>query len=231
VSKSTITNQPTVEQDEWQRLQELVLFEKEARLKGFKLIAGIDEAGRGPLAGPVVAAVCILPKNLFIPDIDDSKKLTPKKRCELFEFLVNHKKIHYGIGILSSVKIDEINIYQATVQAMLQAVNRLTVAPDLLLVDGMQIPHETIPSQKIIKGDQKSQSIAAASIIAKETRDRLMREYDRIWPDYGFLQHKGYGTEMHLKALALHGPCPIHRRSFDPIKSMIAPVESQLLMF
>jgi ribonuclease HII len=231
VSKSTITNQPTVEQDEWQRLQELVLFEKEARLKGFKLIAGIDEAGRGPLAGPVVAAVCILPKNLFIPDIDDSKKLTPKKRCELFEFLVNHKKIHYGIGILSSVKIDEINIYQATVQALLQAVNRLTVAPDLLLVDGMQIPHETIPSQKIIKGDQKSQSIAAASIIAKETRDRLMREYDRIWPDYGFLQHKGYGTEMHLKALALHGPCPIHRRSFDPIKSMIAPVESQLLMF
>ncbi len=231
MSKSTITNQPTVEQDEWQRLQELVLFEKEARLKGFKLIAGIDEAGRGPLAGPVVAAVCILPKNLFIPDIDDSKKLTPKKRCELFEFLVNHKKIHYGIGILSSVKIDEINIYQATVQAMLQAVNRLTVAPDLLLVDGMQIPHETIPSQKIIKGDQKSQSIAAASIIAKETRDRLMREYDRIWPDYGFLQHKGYGTEMHLKALALHGPCPIHRRSFDPIKSMIAPVESQLLMF
>lgn len=203
---------------EWQRLQELTLFEKAARQRGHSLIAGLDEAGRGPLAGPVVAAACIIPHDLFIPGVDDSKKLTPSMRAALFEKLTSDTRIQFGIGIVSWQQIDAINILQATIEAMLQSIRNLSLVPDLLLVDGLHLLHPSIPCEKIIKGDQKSQSIAAASIIAKETRDRIMEEYHQQWPHYGFNKHKGYGTENHMAAIAQYGPCPIHRMSFKPFK-------------
>lgn len=204
---------------ERQRLENLMEYEKAARLKGYRIIAGIDEAGRGPLAGPVVAAACILPENFLIPGVDDSKKLTPKKRFEIYERIISDDRIDYGIGVISSIEIDRINILQATIQAMLQALRNLKNQPDILLVDGLKLPHTSIPCEKIIGGDGKSQSIAAASIIAKETRDRIMFELDAKFPQYGFAQHKGYGTAQHLEALTSHGPCEIHRFSFEPVKS------------
>jgi ribonuclease HII len=206
-------SQKLIHPDELERLRQLTLFEEEGRQAGFRSIAGVDEAGRGPLAGPVVAASCIIPQNLFFPGINDSKKLPPKKRGELFQELTSHPEVVYGVGIISHEEIDEINILQATIKAMLQAVGELSVAPDLLLVDGMKLP-ASIPVKKIIKGDALSQSIAAASIIAKETRDRLMEEYDRQWPEYGFKDHKGYGTQKHREAIKKYGPCKIHRMSF-----------------
>ena len=215
---------------ETQRLYALTQFERSARKHGFQLIAGIDEAGRGPLAGPVVAAACIIPDEHYIDGVDDSKKLTPQERLRLFEEITNDRRIAYGIGIVDAQEIDRVNILQATIQAMIQAVACLAQFPDLLLVDGMYLPHVTIPSQKIIKGDSRSQSIAAASIIAKETRDRLMENYDEEWPHYGFAQHKGYGTAQHLEALSTNGPCPIHRNTFEPIKSMLHR-ELQLELF
>jgi ribonuclease HII len=206
-------SQKLIHPDERKRLQRLTLFEEEARCEGFCHIAGVDEAGRGPLAGPVVAASCIIPQNLYFPGIDDSKKLTPKKRAELFKDLTFHPDVIYGVATVSHEEIDRINILQATIVAMLQAVAQLSITPDLLLVDGMKLP-SPIPSKKIVKGDSLSQSIAAASIIAKETRDRLMEEYDRLWPEYGFKDHKGYGTERHREAIKKYGPCKIHRMSF-----------------
>lgn len=200
------------------RLKKLNTFESQARLEGFKIIAGIDEAGRGPLAGPVVAAVCIIPEGVLIKGVDDSKKLTSKQREELFEEMTSRQDISYAVGIVEVEVIDKINILQATIQAMLQAVANLDLIPDLLLVDGLQLPHPTLPVRKIIKGDSLSQSIAAASIIAKETRDRLMRAFHDKWPQYQFNLHKGYGTEKHLEAIQKYGPCPIHRRSFAPFK-------------
>lgn len=213
--------QPSLSEDERLRLVSMMSYEEEMYFKGYQFIAGIDEAGRGPLAGPVVAAACILPRGLLIPQINDSKKLTPKVRERLFDRLVNDSVIKYGVGIIEPIDIDRINIYQATIQAMLMAVQKLPIPPDYLLVDGMPLPHPDLPCLKIIKGDQLSQSIAAASIIAKETRDRLMNDYHLQWPSYGFNQHKGYATERHLEAILQHGPCRIHRRSFDPIKSMV----------
>lgn len=204
---------------EQSRLMQMTIYEEAAYQQGYQTIAGLDEAGRGPLAGPVVAAVCILPRSLLIPHVNDSKMVNPRMRERIFERLTTDPAIIYGVGILASDEIDRLNIYQATIQAMLQALNNLSVSPDYLLVDGLALPHPSLPAQKIIKGDQLSQSIAAASIIAKETRDRLMREYHEQWPVYGFDQHKGYGTARHLEALALHGPCPIHRHSFEPVKS------------
>jgi ribonuclease HII len=203
---------------ELRRLNILLQFEMEARQQGHKFIAGVDEAGRGPLAGPVVAAACMIPEGILLPGLDDSKKLTPKQREELFEAIINTKSIIYGIGIKDSLIVDTINIYQATIQAMLEAVNNLACEVDLLLVDGLQLPHPKIPVQKIIQGDSKSHSIAAASIIAKVTRDRMMCEFHKQWPQYGFDQHKGYGTEKHVEAIKIHGPCPIHRMSFEPLK-------------
>jgi ribonuclease HII len=208
-----------IDEPEWLRLQELVMFEKEARLLGYLHIAGIDEAGRGPLAGPVVAAACIIPPEVFLPGINDSKLLTPKKRAELFDLILKDPRILYGIGIISHEIIDEINIYQATIKAMCKAVKQLSTKPDYLLVDGMHLPQAKIPSLRIVMGDSKSQSIGAASVIAKETRDKLMIKHHKKWPHYGFDQHKGYGTPAHLKALKLHGPCPIHRMSFEPVKN------------
>jgi len=201
---------------EEERLHLLTQYEREATTSGFNCIAGIDEAGRGPLAGPVVAAAIILPSALLIPGINDSKKLSPKLRKQLFEQLIR-SAIDYAVGVVDAVEIDRINIYQATIIAMLSAVAKLKIVPDCLFVDGMALPHPAIPSKKIIRGDQLSQTIAAASIIAKETRDALMVEYHAQWPHYGFDRHKGYGTEMHLEALERLGPCPIHRMSFKPV--------------
>lgn len=220
--QTTATHNPTLfDEAEWQRLKALNCFEDAARQRGIEMIAGVDEAGRGPLAGPVVAAACIIPEGLYLEGADDSKKLTPKQRYDLFEIIIGNPNIRYAVGIVSSEEIDRINIYQATVQAMLIAVNGLDPAPELLLVDGMNLPHPKIPCQKIIGGDALSHSIAVASIIAKETRDRLMLEYHLKWPNYGFDRHKGYGTEMHRDALEKHGPCPIHRFTFEPIKSSL----------
>jgi ribonuclease HII len=203
-----------LDERERKRLFKMMSYERKHHRKGFKTVAGIDEAGRGPLAGPVVAAVCVLPKSILIPQIDDSKKLSPAVREKIYEYLIGNRHVHYGIGIIGSLEIDQINIYQATIQAMLLAVQQLSLIPDCLLVDGLALPHPTIPVEKIIKGDQLSQSIAAASIIAKVTRDRMMVEYHEQWPEYGFKEHKGYGTKKHRDALQSHGPCPIHRQSF-----------------
>lgn len=205
---------------EEQRLLNLCLYEEQAYKQGFNFIAGIDEAGRGPLAGPVVAAACILPRGLLISNVNDSKKLTAKKREKLFEQLTNDPTIEYGVGIVESTEIDDLNIYQATIKAMWKAVYALKQIPDCLLVDGMPLVHETISALKIIKGDQLSLSIAAASIIAKETRDRLMNHYHQQWPEYGFAQHKGYGTAKHMQAIQQYGPVSIHRFTFEPIKSL-----------
>lgn len=202
---------------EWRRLKHLSHFEDLARKKGFKNICGIDEVGRGPLAGPVVACACILPSNVLISGIDDSKKLLSSKREEIFKHLVQDSRIVYSIGSIDPEEIDRINIYQATIQAMLLALSGLETEPDYLLVDGLKLTHPKIPSEKIIKGDTLSQSIAAASIIAKVTRDRMMLEFHQKWPEYGFASHKGYNTAKHQKALKEFGPCPIHRLSFDGI--------------
>lgn len=176
-------------------------------------ICGIDEAGRGPLAGPVVAATAVLPKNCQIFYLNDSKKLSEKKRDLLFDE-IKEKAVAYGIGIVSPQVIDEINILQATYEAMRQAISQLNVIPEILLNDAVTIPGVDIMQVPIVKGDAKSVSIAAASILAKVTRDRMMMEYDQIYPEYGFAKHKGYGTAAHIAALKEYGPCPIHRRTF-----------------
>ena len=176
-------------------------------------ICGIDEAGRGPLAGPVVAAAAVLPKDCQIFYLNDSKKLSEKKRDLLFDE-IKEKAVAYGIGIVSPQVIDEINILQATYEAMRQAISQLNVIPEILLNDAVTIPGVDIMQVPIVKGDAKSVSIAAASILAKVTRDRMMMEYDQIYPEYGFAKNKGYGTAAHIAALKEYGPCPIHRRTF-----------------
>jgi len=176
-------------------------------------ICGIDEAGRGPLAGPVVAAAVVLPKDCRILYLNDSKKLSEKRRELLFDE-IREKARAYGVGMASPRRIDEINILQATYEAMRQAVEKLGVVPDLLLNDAVTIPGINIMQIPIIKGDARSVSVAAASILAKVTRDRMMGEYDRLYPQYGFAKHKGYGTAAHIEALRTHGPCPVHRRTF-----------------
>ena len=182
-------------------------------------ICGIDEAGRGPLAGPVVAGAVILPKDCEILFLNDSKKLSEKKREELF-VEIQEKAIAWTVGIVGPDVIDEINILQATYEAMREAIWGLSAVPEILLNDAVQIPKVEIPQVSIIKGDAKSVSIAAASILAKVTRDHMMAEYDEIYPGYGFAKHKGYGTAAHIQALKELGPCPIHRRSF--IKNFVA---------
>lgn len=183
------------------------------------IVCGIDEAGRGPLAGPVVAGAVILPPDCQILYLNDSKKLSEKKRELLFDE-IREKAVSYGVGIVSSGRIDEINILQATYEAMRQAIEQLKVKPRILLNDAVTIPMVDITQIPIVKGDAKSVSIAAASILAKVTRDRMMAEYDTIFPEYGFGKHKGYGTAAHIQALKEHGPCPIHRTTF--IKNFVS---------
>lgn len=202
---------------ELERLDAMMVYER--KYAEFALIAGIDEAGRGPLAGPVVAASVILPKDRPILYVNDSKQLSEKKREELFAVIMK-EAVAVGVGMASPQLIDEINILQATYCAMRDAIRGLKSTdgtpyqPDLLLNDAVRIPDVPIRQIPIIKGDAKSCSIAAASIIAKVTRDRIMREYDSIYPEYGFQKHKGYGSQAHMEALRQFGPCPIHRRTF-----------------
>lgn len=179
----------------------------------FDYIGGIDEVGRGPLAGPVVTACVVLPKDCSILYINDSKKLSASKRDELYEIIMN-EAVSVGIGVCSEQRIDEINILQATYEAMRQAISECSVEPQVLLNDAVTIPEVKIKQVPIIKGDAKSISIGAASIIAKVTRDRMMVEYDSIYPEYHFASNKGYGSAEHIEALKKYGPCPIHRRSF-----------------
>jgi ribonuclease HII len=181
--------------------------------KGFEHVAGVDEAGRGPLAGPVVAGAVILPKGLYIDGVNDSKKLSPKQREVLYHRIFD-VALSIGVGIVSHEVIDRINIYQASILAMRKAIDKLTLRPAIVLADGNSFKHEALRFQNVIDGDAKSMTIAAASIIAKVTRDSLMREYHVQFPEYGFDRHKGYGTRLHIDALRQHGLCPIHRRTF-----------------
>ena len=196
---------------EKERMYEMFSFERE--YGDHQAICGIDEVGRGPFAGPVVAAAVILPKDCDILYLNDSKKLSAARREELYDEIME-KAVATGIGMASPARIDEINILQATYEAMREAVSKLSREPDLLLNDAVTIPEMTIMQVPIIKGDAKSVSIAAASILAKVTRDRLMIEYDKILPEYGFAGHKGYGSKEHIAAIQKYGPSPIHRRTF-----------------
>ena len=193
----------------------LLTMEKEAEIKaqGFTAICGIDEAGRGPLAGPVVAAAVILPEGIQLPGVNDSKKITEKKREMLFDF-VKENALAWGIGEASETEIDEINILQATFLAMHRAVDNLQISADFALVDGNRIQGLDIPLECVIGGDGRVLSIAAASILAKVTRDRYMREMAQQYPEYGFEKHKGYGTKAHYAAIEQYGICPLHRKTF-----------------
>lgn len=197
----------------------MLAFEKQAMLSGYKVIAGVDEAGRGPLAGPVVSAAVVLPENFDVPGINDSKKLSEKKREALFPVIQKHA-IAFGIGLADHVEIDQINILQASLLSMKRAVEDLSVTPDYLLIDGKFIIDCTIDQRPVIKGDALSLSIAAASILAKVTRDRIMADRDLQYPEYGFRRHKGYPTKAHKEAILTHGPCPIHRKSFKGVKDI-----------
>ena len=203
-----------MKEKEEERLINLKQIEKVFYNKGIEYIAGIDEAGRGPLAGPVVVASVIMPKDSMIEGINDSKKVSEKKREKLYDIILE-EAISYGIGIIYQDEIDEINILQATKKGLTEAVEQMKIKPDLIMVDALTgIDTLGIPYQSIIKGDAKCYSISAASIIAKDTRDRIMREWDKVYPEYGFAAHKGYGTAKHSAALKEYGPCEIHRRSF-----------------
>ncbi|RKZ19031.1 ribonuclease HII [bacterium] len=187
--------------------------------KGVGFLCGIDEVGRGPLAGPVVAASVILPEGCHIEGIKDSKKLSPERREELFGKILN-KAISIGLGIVEPILIDRINILQATYEAMRRAILSMRVFPEYVIVDGRPIPGLPLPQEGIVKGDSLSISIGAASIVAKVVRDRIMEMYDLIFPQYGFARNKGYGTKEHIEALFRYGPCPIHRRSFRPVSEI-----------
>jgi ribonuclease HII len=194
----------------------LTEFEKKLYKQGFSLLAGIDEVGRGPLAGPVVAAAVILPKDFYLAGLNDSKKLSESKRNEYYD-VIRKKALSIGIGRIDAEEIDSINIYEATKKAMHQAIANLHIKPDYLLIDAMKL-QTPYPQESIVKGDSKSISIAAASIIAKVTRDELMKEYAVIHPGYCFDQNSGYGTKDHLEGLKRKGVTPIHRKSFSPVK-------------
>ncbi len=208
-----------MKEKEEQRLNMLKQYENDLRNKGYKYICGIDEAGRGPLAGPVVVASVIMPENSMIEGVNDSKKVSEKKREKLYD-LILEEAISYGVGIIGQDEIDEINILNATKKGLTTSLKELIQKPDLIIVDALtHIDTLGTPYESIIKGDAKCYSISAASIIAKVTRDRIMREWDKIYPQYGFAQHKGYGTSAHINALKEYGPCPLHRKTF--IKNFI----------
>ncbi len=209
----------------------MLAFENQAWAAGYVSVAGIDEAGRGPLAGPVVAAAVVFPPDYLrrayadeLADLTDSKQLTAAQRDFFFDLLSARPEIHVSVGSAEAAEIDRINIRQATLGAMRQAVLGLTVAPDYALVDGRDVPPGLpCPAAAVIRGDARSLSVAAASVVAKVTRDRIMRAWDTSYPQYGFARHKGYGTVAHLRALREHGPCPIHRRTFAPVRQAIPP--------
>ena len=198
---------------------DLLVFERELYDKGIKFIAGVDEVGRGPLFGPVVAAAVILKKNYNLKGLTDSKKLTEKKRNEFYE-IIKKDAVAIGIGIIDEKKIDEVNIYEATKLAMKEAINNLKIKPEHILIDAMPLELD-IPTTSIIKGDSKSESIAAASVIAKVTRDSMMYEMDKKYPLYGFGSHKGYPTKKHIEALKEYGIIEGYRRTFTPVKDLI----------
>lgn len=195
-------------------------FEQEARRRGFRRIAGVDEAGRGPLAGPVVAAAVILPVHADLPGVNDSKQLSEADRERLYHVILE-KAVGVGIGSADAGEIDTLNILEATRLAMVRAIANVIPAPDYVLTDAVTLPAIRLPVRPIIKGDALSRSIAAASIIAKVTRDHMMAAFHETFPPYNFLSHKGYGTAEHLRMLACFGPCPIHRRTFAPVREAI----------
>lgn len=201
------------EEEETERVRAIWEIEKGLYEKGIKYVAGVDEAGRGPLAGSVYAAAVILPKGIIIKGIDDSKKLSEKRRGELYDE-ITEKAIAYSIFSVDEKRIDEINILNATFEAMNGAVNNLKIKPDYVIIDGNRISGMDIPHETVVKGDSKSISIAAASILAKVSRDRYITEMAKVYPQYGFEKHKGYGTKAHNEAILEYGPCKIHRRSF-----------------
>lgn len=203
----------------------LLQYEKELFAQGYKFIAGVDEAGRGPMAGPVVAAAVIFEKGTIIEGINDSKKLTAKKREQLY-YEIRKKALAYAVGICTSQRIDKINILQATFESMRKAVSKLSVKPDYIIIDGRDEPFDTKEQKHIIKGDAKSQTIAAASIIAKVLRDKLMYSYHKQYPEYGFNKHKGYGTKDHLETIRKIGRSEIHRKTF-----LMKEEKSQQLFF
>ena len=203
-----------MKEKEQERLEKLKEIENDLYKKGVKRICGIDEAGRGPLAGPVVIAAVVMPEDSFIEGVNDSKKVSEKKREKLYDEITG-SAIAWGVGIIDQKEIDEINILNATKKGLTIALTQLTERPDIILVDALTgIDTLGIPYQSIIKGDAKSYSIAAASIIAKVTRDRIMRQWDEIYPEYGFEKHKGYGTKAHIEVIKNNGICPIHRKTF-----------------
>lgn len=213
-----------MKEKEFERLKEIKKIEEEINLKGAQSIAGIDEAGRGPLAGPVVVACVVMPRDSMIEGVNDSKKVSEKKREKLYDEIIQ-EAIAYGVGIISQEEIDKINILNATKEGLTLAIKEMEKdlkekqrgfeKPEIILVDALtKIDTDHIPYRSIIKGDAKSYSIAAASIIAKVTRDRIMREWDEVYPMYGFAKHKGYGTASHIAAIKEYGLCPLHRRSF-----------------
>lgn len=203
-----------MKEKEQERLEKLKEIEKEWYQKGAKRICGIDEAGRGPLAGPVVVAAVIMPEDSMIEGVNDSKKVSEKKREKLYDEITSNA-IAWGVGIIDQKEIDKINILNATKKGLTKALTELVEKPDIILVDALTgIDTLGIPYQSIIKGDAKSYSIAAASIIAKVTRDRIMRQWDELYPEYGFEKHKGYGTKTHIEAIKNYGICPLHRKTF-----------------
>lgn len=199
-----------------QKKNDLYKFEEELYDTGFQAICGVDEAGRGPLAGPVVVAACILPPFLRIEGINDSKQLTSKKRHELYKRIMK-EALDYNIVFISVEEVDELNIYQATKKGMLEAIRGLKLSPDHVLIDAMPLNELEISHESIIHGDARCASVAAASILAKVTRDNYMEKMDIKYPNYGFKKHKGYGTKLHFEALEKYGPCPIHRKTFFPV--------------
>ena len=219
-SVQTILRRYERAEKERERLHHMYVYERVAAAEGRTIVAGVDEAGRGPLAGPVAVAAVILPQECILPRLNDSKKLSAAVREELFDQIIACAVSHY-VALIDAQTIDRMNILQATRMGMYEAVASLSPAPDEVLIDAVELPKLSMPSKSIIKGDAKSASIAAASILAKVTRDRLMNEYDAAYPNYGFAKHKGYGTREHIEAIRKYGVSPLHRKSFEPIRSMI----------
>jgi ribonuclease HII len=212
---------------ERERIGRMFSYERQVWAMGYKFVAGLDEVGRGPLAGPVVAAAVVLPGELMLPGLDDVKRLSPKRRQELYE-LIKREAIAIGIGMVHPSGIDEANVTMATYKAMVKAVAQLHIAPDYLLIDALHLPNVTQPQAPIVDGEGQSCSIAAASIVAKVVRDEQMIEMDRLYPVYGFANHKGYGTQEHRDALERFGPCPIHRKNYQADREIISLAQGAL---